>query len=101
MEVYSSLEEIEHDVANLDNENHLIVVNHSELDYNSQQEFGTRDHRETLNIVEGGSDPINIEIDVVINIDIEEDIITSIELNQLLNESVHELIHFLAKTKEV
>lgn len=40
----SSLEEIEHDVPNSDNEDHRIVANHSKLDDNSQQEFGIGDH---------------------------------------------------------
>ncbi|KAK5845737.1 hypothetical protein PVK06_001951 [Gossypium arboreum] len=65
------------------------------------QEFGTRDHDETLNIVKGISDPIDIEVDVEVAVTIDGKVKTNIGLKLFLNESVVELIHFMAKIKEV
>ncbi|KAH1091381.1 hypothetical protein J1N35_018638 [Gossypium stocksii] len=64
MEVQSTFKEIRYDVLNSDHENHHIVVNHSILNDNSQQELEIKDQGEMLNIVKGGSDPVNIEIDI-------------------------------------
>lgn len=54
-----------------------------------------------MNIVDGISDPIDIDIDVEVAIAIDGKIMINMELKSFLNESVLELIHFLAKIKKV
>ncbi|KAH1073532.1 hypothetical protein J1N35_025860 [Gossypium stocksii] len=46
-------------------------------------------------------DPININIEEEVVVDVEVELTTNLELKYILNESVDELIHFLAITKEV
>ncbi|KAH1107608.1 hypothetical protein J1N35_011376, partial [Gossypium stocksii] len=67
--------------------------NHSELNLERQQEFGSKDRNE-LNIVMEIFNPINIEVDVVVTLEVDE-------LKLILNENVDESIHYLAITKKV
>ncbi|KAH1122284.1 hypothetical protein J1N35_005444 [Gossypium stocksii] len=87
------LEEVVHDVSDIDPKDQCITNNHSELNLESQQHFETGDG-DKLNIVKDISDPIHIVVDVELELEVEE-------LQTILNESVNRPIHFLAITNEV
>ncbi|KAK5825655.1 hypothetical protein PVK06_020513 [Gossypium arboreum] len=73
-----------HDVPNLDPDDPCIFIDHSELNSSSQQEFGSIDHRDELNMAEEDSDPIYVESNITVGLT------TNIELKPILNESVEE-----------
>ncbi|KAK5836620.1 hypothetical protein PVK06_012416 [Gossypium arboreum] len=85
------MEEVVHDVSNLDPNDQFITDNHLELNLESRQEFRTRCKNE-LNINEDVFDPNNIDIVVELEVN---------ELQPILNESVDEPIYFLAITENV
>ncbi|KAH1072002.1 hypothetical protein J1N35_024330 [Gossypium stocksii] len=98
-EALPPLKEVVHDVPNSDQENYCITVNHLKLDYEIQQEFGTKNHEDELDMANGVSYPIDIEVDVATNVEVE--VTTNMKLELYLNKSVEESIHFLAQIKEV
>ncbi|KAH1098280.1 hypothetical protein J1N35_015201 [Gossypium stocksii] len=51
-------EEAVHDVSNFDLQEPCFIVDHCELDNNSQQEFRIGDHGDELNMTKAVSDPI-------------------------------------------
>ncbi|KAK5835535.1 hypothetical protein PVK06_011226 [Gossypium arboreum] len=103
LEALSLLEEVMHDVPNSNNKGHCKVINHLELDNNSQEEFRTSDQKDELNMIEGVADPIDINIEVAIDeiVDVEVALTTNIKLKPFLIESVNELTHFLAIIEEM
>ncbi|KAK5792881.1 hypothetical protein PVK06_034007 [Gossypium arboreum] len=90
-------EEVMHDVPNLDPQDPCFKVDHLELDNSSQQEFGTRDHGDKLYMDEAVFDPIDIELDITIDVanDVKVEVTTNMECKSILNESLEEPIHFL------
>ncbi|KAK5839974.1 hypothetical protein PVK06_008834 [Gossypium arboreum] len=66
------MDEVMHDVPNFDHENHCIVVDHPKLNDKDQQEFGIGDHDDKLKMTEDDFDPIDIVVDVVIDIEVED-----------------------------
>ncbi|KAH1106723.1 hypothetical protein J1N35_010491 [Gossypium stocksii] len=60
-------EEVVNDVSNLDPEDPSFIVDHPELDNNSQQEFGTGYHGDELNMAEVVSDPVDIETTIKVD----------------------------------
>ncbi|KAK5772737.1 hypothetical protein PVK06_049031 [Gossypium arboreum] len=65
-EALTPRKEVVHDVPNLDPDDPRIIVDHLKLDNNNQQEFGTRDHGDKLNMDEAVFDSIDIELDITI-----------------------------------
>ncbi|KAH1107829.1 hypothetical protein J1N35_011597 [Gossypium stocksii] len=76
-------EEVVH--PNLNPEDPCFIINHPELDNNSQQEFGTRDHGDELKMAEVVSDTIDVEttrtVDVAVDVKVE--VTTNMELNPI------------------
>ncbi|KAK5826177.1 hypothetical protein PVK06_021092 [Gossypium arboreum] len=91
-------EEVMHDVPNLDPEDPCINVDHLKLENSSQKEFGTKYHRDKLNMAKAISNLIDIELDITVDVatNLKVEVTTNIELKPILNESVDEPIHFLA-----
>ncbi|MBA0763169.1 hypothetical protein Gotri_012670 [Gossypium trilobum] len=104
LELAKGLLVVGHDVPNFDNEDHRIVVNYPELDGNNQEEFRTEDHKGTLIITEGVSDPINIVVDVEVVVAvvlIEGNVTTNLEFQLFFSESDEEPKYVLPKTEKV
>lgn len=71
-EALPPLEQVVHDFPNSDQENYCIVVNRLKLDYEIQQEFGTKNHEDELDMVDGVSGPIDIEVQEFISFSFDE-----------------------------
>ncbi|KAH1047098.1 hypothetical protein J1N35_037882 [Gossypium stocksii] len=96
-------EYVVHDVPNLDPEDPRSIIDHLELDNSSQQEFGTEDHGDKLNMDEIVSNPIDVGLDIIIDVvaNVKVEVTTNVELKWILNRGVEELIHLLAIAKKV
>ncbi|KAH1031540.1 hypothetical protein J1N35_043714 [Gossypium stocksii] len=88
-------EEVVHDVPNFDLEDPRIIIDHPELDNNSQQEFETGDHGDELNMAEAAFDPIEVVVDMDLIV------VTNTELKLIFSEIVKNAIHFLAIVGEM
>ncbi|KAK5793855.1 hypothetical protein PVK06_035018 [Gossypium arboreum] len=95
------LKEVVHDVLNFDHKDLCTIVNHDEFNREIQQEFGTVDHGNDLNIIEAISNIIDIAANVTVDVEVTDNLTTTMELKLILNESVEDPIHFLAKIEEV
>ncbi|KAH1056176.1 hypothetical protein J1N35_034241 [Gossypium stocksii] len=95
-EAMTPLEEVVHDVPNSDYKDHCIDVNHPELDY---KKFGTGGQEDELNVTEGVVGPINLVVNVAIDVDVA--LTTDLELKPILSESVDEPTHFFATVEKI
>ncbi|KAK5841039.1 hypothetical protein PVK06_009947 [Gossypium arboreum] len=71
------------------------IIIHPKLDDKSQQEFGTEDHGDELNMDKVVSNLIDVAVDLDLVV------ATNTELKSTLSDSVKELIHFLAIVGEL
>ncbi|KAH1114504.1 hypothetical protein J1N35_007882 [Gossypium stocksii] len=96
-------EEVVHDVPNLDPKDPCIITDQLELKNNNQQEFGTEDHGDELNMVKEVPDPIDVEPEITVDAvaDVKVEVTTNMVLEPILNESAEEPIHFLAIAEKV
>ncbi|KAH1097043.1 hypothetical protein J1N35_013964 [Gossypium stocksii] len=85
-----------HDDPNLEPEDPCIIVYHPILDCRIQQEVGTEDHRDDLNMVEAVSNPIELDITIDVATNVKVELTIDMEHKLILNESVKEPIQFLA-----
>ncbi|KAH1031549.1 hypothetical protein J1N35_043723 [Gossypium stocksii] len=85
------------DTHNLDHENLGIIDDHGKI----QPELVTEDHWDELNIVEMVSNLIDVATDLPMKEEVRDELTTNMELKLIVNESVKELIHFLAIVENV
>ncbi|KAK5795139.1 hypothetical protein PVK06_036397 [Gossypium arboreum] len=96
-------EEIIHDVLKSDQDGHFILDNRLDLDNGNPKELGIGDHDDKLKITKSVSDPINVEIDITVDLvsDVKVKVTTNMELKPILNKRVEKPIHFLAIAEKV
>ncbi|KAK5825420.1 hypothetical protein PVK06_020253 [Gossypium arboreum] len=99
----STWEDLVRDVPNPDPKDPHIVVDHSKLENNNQQDLGTKDYGDGFNIAEAISDPIDVKSDITGDVatNVKVEVTTNMELKPILNESVEEPKHFLAIADKV
>ncbi|KAH1073260.1 hypothetical protein J1N35_025588 [Gossypium stocksii] len=85
------------DTHNSDHENPCTINDYDEI----QSKLVTEDHGGELNIVEMVFDSIDIIEELSIKVEVMDEVTTNMELKPILNESVEELIHFLAIAEKV
>ncbi|KAK5836887.1 hypothetical protein PVK06_012692 [Gossypium arboreum] len=81
------IEEVEHDIPELEDEGHYIVIEHKELNMDVQQELEVGDRNKVVRNEEDVFTSIDIKVRVRVEIDVEE------ELNLELSASVKEPTH--------
>ncbi|KAH1072865.1 hypothetical protein J1N35_025193 [Gossypium stocksii] len=90
-----------YDAHNLDQDNPCIIDDHGDNYGEIQLELLTEDHGDELNIVEMIFDPIDIVAELTIKVEVEDELTTKMELKPIFNESLEELMLFLAVVKKV
>ncbi|KAK5776428.1 hypothetical protein PVK06_044387 [Gossypium arboreum] len=96
----TQLEEVVHDVSNSNLNDQCITNNHLELNFESQQEFGFGDGKE-LNITTYASDPINLVVDVIVDLKVDLTLTTNLQLKPILSEGVNEPTYLLFVDEEM
>ncbi|KAH1107466.1 hypothetical protein J1N35_011234 [Gossypium stocksii] len=89
------------DVHNSDHENPCTIDDHDEIYGENQSELIIENHVDDLNIVQMVSNPIDIVIELTINVKGKDELTTNMEVKLILNESVEKPIHFLAIVETV
>ncbi|KAK5819075.1 hypothetical protein PVK06_024032 [Gossypium arboreum] len=102
-ELLSPREEAVYDVPNLYLEEICFNVDYLQLDDNSQQEFGTRDPRDELNMTKPVPDLIDVESGITTDVvaDVKVEVTTNMEHKSIRNETGEKSIHFLAIAEKV
>ncbi|KAH1121881.1 hypothetical protein J1N35_005041 [Gossypium stocksii] len=75
-----------HDVPNFDHVDHSIVIDHLEIGDNNQQEFVTRDHEDELKIAKDVFNPIDIELDLAV--EVEHQIACNVDIPPVENKTI-------------
>ncbi|KAK5812002.1 hypothetical protein PVK06_027396 [Gossypium arboreum] len=89
------------DVCNSDHENLCTIIDHDEIYGEIHPELVIENHVDELNIVETVSDPIDIAIELILNVEEKDELTTNMEPKLILNESVKKPIHFFAIAEKV